>query len=90
MRHTDTDIERAAERFTQLTEDLDPDSATVERTDDLRAIATAVDTVRTDEARLTEVVEMARAHGRSWNEIAVALGVSRQAARQRFATKAAS
>lgn len=90
MRHSDHDIERAAELFTELADELDPDTATVERTDDLRAIATAVDTVRTDEARLTEVVELARAHGRSWNEIAVALGVSRQAARQRFATHAAS
>jgi hypothetical protein len=34
-----------------------------------------------------EAVEVARAHGRSWNQIAVALGVSRQAARQRFASK---
>ena len=33
---------------------------------------------------LVEAVKRARAHGRSWNRIAVALGVSRQAARQRF------
>lgn len=32
-------------------------------------------------------VEVARARGRSWNHIAVALGVSRQAARQRFARR---
>jgi hypothetical protein len=43
--------------------------------------------VRDDEARLREAVHLARAHGRSWNQIAVALGVSRQAARQRFADK---
>jgi hypothetical protein len=39
---------------------------------------------------LREAVEVARAHGRSWNQIAVALGVSRQAARQRFADKVRS
>lgn len=40
-------------------------------------------TVRADEARLREAVEVARAHGWSWNQTAVALGVSRQADRQR-------
>jgi DNA-binding Lrp family transcriptional regulator len=40
-----------------------------------------------DEALLTERVALARAHGRSWNRIAAALGVSRQAARQRFGGK---
>jgi hypothetical protein len=36
---------------------------------------------------MVERVAIARAHGRSWNQIAVALGVTRQAARQRFAGK---
>jgi hypothetical protein len=48
---------------------------------------TAADATRADEARLTEAVQIARAHGKSWNQIAVALGVSRQAARRRFADK---
>lgn len=56
-------------------------------TEDLRAIAAAAEAVRADEARLREAVEIARAHGRSWNQVVVALGVSRQAARQRFADK---
>jgi hypothetical protein len=87
MRHTDDEIERAAARFEQLADDLDPDSAQAEPIDDLRQIAVASDMVRDDEARLREAVHLARAHGRSWNQIAVALGVSRQAARQRFADK---
>jgi DNA repair exonuclease SbcCD ATPase subunit len=87
MRHTDEEIERAAQRFDQLTERLDPETAQVERTGDLREVADAVEAARADEARVTEAVQIARAHGRSWNEIAVALGVSRQAARQRFAAK---
>jgi len=85
MRHTDEEIEQAAYRFEQLADDLDPTTAEVERIEDLREIAAASEALRADEARLRETVEVARAHGRSWNQIAVTLGVSRQAARQRFA-----
>ena len=88
MRHTDDEIKRAASRFEQLTDELDPATAEVDRTDDLRSIAAVSEAVRADEARLREAVEVARAHDRSWNQIAVALGVSRQAARQRFTEKA--
>jgi hypothetical protein len=87
MRYTDDEIERAARRFDQLADELDPATAEVDHTDDLRAIAAVSEAVRADEARLREVVEVARAHDRSWNQIAVALGVSRQAARQRFTDK---
>jgi hypothetical protein len=86
MRHTD-EIERAAGRFEQLADELDPADAEVDQTDDLRAIAAVSEAVRADEARLREAVEVARAHDRSWNQIGVALGVSRQAARQRFTDK---
>lgn len=89
MQHTSDDIERAARRFEQLADELDPATAEVEHTDDLRQIAAESEAVRADEARLREAVEIARAHGRSWNQIAVALGVSRQAARQRFSDKTA-
>lgn len=88
MRHTDDEIETAAERFEQLADQLDPTSVEVDRTDDLRQVAAVSEAIRADEARLREAVEIARAHGRSWNEIALALGVSRQAARQRFTEKA--
>lgn len=85
MRHTDDEIEQAARRFEQLANDLDPATAEVDDTEDLRAVAVASEATRADEARLREAVDVARAHGRSWNHIALALGVSRQAARQRFA-----
>lgn len=87
MRHSDAEIERAAQRFERLADELDPDTADVEHIDDLREIAAASEAVRADEARLREAVEVARGHGRSWNHIALALGVSRQAARQRFSGK---
>jgi hypothetical protein len=53
----------------------------------LRVLAEAVDAVASGEARVRELVAAARASGRSWGEIGIALGVSRQAARQRFAEK---
>lgn len=84
MRHTDEEIERAAQRFEKLAHELSPNDTEAENTEDLRAVALAAEAARANEARLREVVETARAHGRSWNHIARALGVSRQAARQRF------
>lgn len=87
MRHTDKEIEQAARRLDRLADEMDPATAEAENIEDLRAVAIASDAVRTHEARLREAVEIARAHGRSWNRIAIALGVSRQAARQRFADK---
>jgi DNA-directed RNA polymerase specialized sigma24 family protein len=86
-RHTAKEIGRAAQRFEQLADSLDPETAKVEATEDLREIAIAAEAVRADDARLREAVVLARARGRSWNNIALALGVSRQAARQRFADK---
>jgi hypothetical protein len=87
MRHTDAEIEDAARRFEQLADQLDPAIAAVDDLSDVRAIAEAADQVRRDEALVTERVAAARARGRSWNRIALALGVSRQAARHRFASK---
>jgi hypothetical protein len=87
MKHTDAEIEEAAHRFEALAEELDPETAHMEDLADLRAIAEAADQASRVEALLTERVALARAHGRSWNRIAAALGVSRQAARQRFGGK---
>lgn len=87
MRNTDDEIEKASLRFEQLADNLDPAAADVNNTDDLRQISVFSEAVRADEASLRETVTLARAHGRSWNEIAVALGVTRQAARQRFADR---
>lgn len=84
-RHTDTEINEAAARFEAWADELDP--AKLEDIADLRAIADASDAVRADEARLREAVQVARGHGHSWNRIAAALGVSRQAARQRYADR---
>lgn len=77
------------ERAERLLDDLDPGAATMDDNDDLRAFAAAADAVAGDQERLAEAVGAARAHGRSWSRIGIALGVSRQAARQRFADQTA-
>lgn len=82
MGHTDQEIAEAARRFA----DRATDAEEAENIDDLRMVAEAADAVAASEAHLREAVSRARAHGRSWNRIAVALGTSRQAARQRFAS----
>lgn len=90
MRHSKEELERAARRFEELADRMDPAAADMLRIDDLREVAVVSEAVRTDEERLREAVATARTHGRSWNQIALALGVSRQAARQRFADKVQS
>lgn len=81
--HTEEEIERAA----KLAEEFDPSGVPSDDTTDLRELAEAVDQVRAGEARVRELVARARANDRSWGEIGIALGVSRQAARERFAKK---
>jgi len=87
MKHTDDQIAIAARQFEEWADNLDPETVQAEDISDLRAIAEAADDVRRHEALVVERVTVARAHGRSWNEIGVALGVTRQAARQRFTGK---
>jgi len=53
---------------------------------EVRDVADAVDHLHAAEDELTAAVLRARAAGASWNHLALALGVSRQAARQRFAS----
>ncbi|MHB1612893.1 MAG: sigma-70 family RNA polymerase sigma factor [Actinomycetes bacterium] len=81
-------VRTAAHRFEQLADELVPATIEVDHPDHLRQVAAVCEAVRADEARLRETVAVARAHGRSWNQIAIARGVSRQAACQRFTDKA--
>ncbi len=70
MRHTDEEVERAAKRFEQLADDLDPETAEVQITNHLRRIAALSEEVRIGEARVREPVELARSHGRLSTELA--------------------
>lgn len=83
--HTDEEISEAAARFEVWAETLTRED--FEDTTDLREIAETADVIRSGNARLREKVQLARARGRSWGQIGIALGVSRQAARERFADK---
>ncbi len=87
MHRSQREIHEATDRFERYFDELDPGSVEVDHTSDLAAIAEATDAVAVAQERVRERVEVARAHGRSWNRIALALGVSRQAARERFKPK---
>jgi excisionase family DNA binding protein len=67
---------------------LEPEQTTAEDAQDLRDVAELTDSMTQLDARLTEAVRRARMNGKSWTKIAIALGVSHQAARQRFADRA--
>jgi hypothetical protein len=51
---------------------------------DLRAIAEALRAVAASDLGLADRVAQARANGRTWTQIGAVLGVSKQAARERF------
>jgi hypothetical protein len=89
-KHSDKEIEAAAARFEQWAEGVDPATIHWQEAPELATIAQVAESVRADEARLRDAVTAARNAGRSWNRIAIALGVSRQAARQRFGDKASA
>ncbi len=65
---------------------LDPKALTSPDSDgaDLRAIGDALRTVAASDLSLAEQVVKAKANGRTWTQIAAVLGVSKQAARERF------
>jgi hypothetical protein len=81
-KHSGKDISEAIERLDAWAETLTAED--FEATDDLVSVARAADAVEAAKAALDAAVANARARDRSWNQIAISLGVSRQAARQRF------
>jgi hypothetical protein len=63
---------------------VDPSTLVWENPVDLRRIGAASVGVAAAEGELRDAVQAARQSGRSWAEIGLVLGVSRQAAQQRF------
>ena len=65
---------------------LDPSALAMPDSDgqDLRAIGDALRAVAASDVQLADRVADARANGRTWTQIAAVLGVSKQAARERF------
>ncbi len=66
---------------------LQPEAIAADHTEDLARVGEAALTLAQDEQTLENAIRAAREHGRSWTEIALRLGVSRQAARQRFGAR---
>jgi hypothetical protein len=65
---------------------LDPETIASDESDaaDLRAIGEALHAVAASDLALADQVARARANGRTWTQIGSVLGVSKQAARERF------
>lgn len=80
---TAKEIEEAAERLDRWAETIQ--ASDLQDAGDLRAIARAAGAREAADAGLTKAVATARANGRSWGKIGLTLGISRQAARERFA-----
>jgi hypothetical protein len=84
MPRTKDELARAAAETAAWLDALDPDAADWDDPADLRAIADALQRVAQAEVDLADAVAAARKHERNWAEIGMALGITRQAARQRF------
>lgn len=85
MARTTAELEQAAEEARAALDALEMsmDDPT-EDASDLRDISQAVESRVSQERALERAVLAARANGRSWAMIGLAMGVSRQAARDRF------
>lgn len=84
MPRTREQLEQAAAEAEAWLSSLDPAETPAEDPRDLRRIGLALADVAKAERDLANAVADARRNGRSWGEIALVLGVSKQAARQRY------
>ena len=84
MPRTREQLDRAAAEAEAWLETLNPVDHPAEDTTDLRVIVAAVTNIAEGERQLRAAVLAARANGRSWGRISMALGVTKQAARERF------
>lgn len=88
MPRTREQLAQAAADAEAWLDKFDPEVTTAE-VSDLRAVTDAMNRIAGAQADLEAAVLAARANGRSWGVIAIALGTSRQAARQRYEQLAA-
>ena len=86
MPRTREQLEKALADTEAWLDGLDPKALGSPESDgaDLRAIGEALRAVAASDLGLAEQVATARANGRTWTQIAAVLGVSKQAARERF------
>lgn len=83
---TDRKLMTLADAAERWSETADLDAERVDRLEDLAAVGAAAEARDHADATLASRVAVARNNGRSWTEIAVRLGVSRQAARQKYSS----
>lgn len=84
MPRTREELERAASEAESWLDSLDPAATSAEDPADLRRIGLALRGLANEQRELDESVAAARANGRSWAEIGLILGISRQSARERY------
>jgi hypothetical protein len=87
MARSEEEIAKAVAESDAWMDAVDPaslSSGAVDDRKDLRQIGVALLAIEAAEQSLITAVAEAKAAGRSWTDIANVLGVSRQAARQRF------
>jgi nicotinic acid phosphoribosyltransferase len=83
---TKTRAQRAA-ALEDWAERVDTDELVIADTDALRSIAMLAEQRETVDAALLDAVRAARDAQRSWSEIGAMLGVSKQAAQRKYASK---
>lgn len=90
MARTREQLEQAVTATEAWLNSLDPEALASPDSDasDLRRIGDAMRAVAQSDLSLAEQVAQARARGRTWTQIAAVLGVSKQAARERFGERA--
>jgi hypothetical protein len=81
------DLAAVAAETEALLNEIDPETLSWENPHDLRRIGSAHEELLSATAELQSAVSAARQTGRSWSEIGVVLGVSKQAAQQRFGSR---
>ncbi len=86
MPRTHEQLQKALADTEAWLDSLDPAALASPDSDgrDLRAIGNALRAVAASDLELADRVAIARANGRTWTQIAAVLGVSKQAARERF------
>lgn len=86
MPRTRQQLEKALADTEAWLDGLDPGALVSPDSDgwDLRAIGVAMRAVAANDLLLADEVARARANGRTWTQIAAVLGVTKQAARERF------
>ena len=84
MPRTRAQLDQAAADAEAWLNSLDPDVTPAEDIADLGRVGAALNAIAAAERELADAVAAARGNGRSWGEIALVLGVSKQSARERF------